>query len=793
MTGPTRQKRKSRSRGLRATTGCLICKRRHVKCDEAQPQCGPCVKGNRPCVYVSRESSTGPHPEYGEAIHSPANVHAPLQVLVDACQQEQDLDRSNAVSSTASPSVAPTLGSPAYLPHSEPPHGSVLSPGTEVSVTPSRGAPLSWLPRTPEGGQTTNPQHSKNLRPRSWRERESFEAAAFPRVSGIEARHILTIEAEASLPDNPSSWTTSSPIPLSDLERHIFNHFIGHSSQWLDFYDPIKQFSTTVPHLALHNPGLMKALLAFTARHISLGPGREAPLQSRPSAQSLAVDRNAAVEYYYETLHYLNQAMQYPSYARSHEEERDTMDMPRRLERGSELLYMLQQWHEHLPHEFNALPTVAGAGVFAPIWVHPPNYAAALQAHSLARILVILHRPSSGSLQDQGAAQKLLTFSVNTICGIASAIDPEDTTSSLSTLPFIFGAGILWASGQQIQMKHMYDNFPRLGPSPGPRHLGRTTWENMNMELLSVFPYEKIIPPTVLSAPDLSLRDTGIILPLTMLPGGSQQVVADVTDVADGTEAQPSTSHRSTMPDDDFNWQITLARKVVAITGANRGIGLGIAEVCLSNSASMVYSLDLMQPGEEFASLQKKYPNLQFIQTDVTSEESVENAVDEVVKSTGRIDGLVANAALSPVLTPAQVFGAYFCAQTAARKFIELGIKGSIVMTFSMTSYRPNRAAPSAPYGATKAAVRNMCHTLAMEWSEHGIRVNSISPGFVRTAMTYYVEKAADWDLKMQYYGGMPRLADPRELGGAYVYLLSDASSYTTGIDIPIAGIVGAW
>lgn len=90
-------------------------------------------------------------------------------------------------------------------------------------------------------------------------------------------------------------------------------------------------------------------------------------------------------------------------------------------------------------------------------------------------------------------------------------------------------------------------------------------------------------------------------------------------------------------------------------------------------------------------------------------------------------------------------------------------------------------------------SVRNMCHTLAMEWSKHGIRVNSVSPGFVRTAMTYYVENAPDWDLKMQYYGGMPRLADPRELGGAYVYLLSDSSSYTSGIDIPVAGIVGAW
>lgn len=54
--------------------------------------------------------------------------------------------------------------------------------------------------------------------------------------------------------------------------------------------------------------------------------------------------------------------------------------------------------------------------------------------------------------------------------------------------------------------------------------------------------------------------------------------------------------------------------------------------------------------------------------------------------------------------------------------------------------------------------------------------------------MTYYVERAPDWDTKMKYYGGMPRLALPQELGGAYTYLLSDSASYTTGIDIPIAG-----
>ncbi|TKW49051.1 NADP-dependent mannitol dehydrogenase [Colletotrichum tanaceti] len=266
----------------------------------------------------------------------------------------------------------------------------------------------------------------------------------------------------------------------------------------------------------------------------------------------------------------------------------------------------------------------------------------------------------------------------------------------------------------------------------------------------------------------------------------------------------------NTQPGPDHDWRISLKNKVIAITGANRGIGLGIAEVCLANDAAAVYSLDLFEPGEEFQAVQQranpKRGGLHYVHCDVTSEESITAAVDAVVAREGAIHGLVANAGMTkhqPALAfdraqleqlfNLNVFGAYFCATTVARRFIELGVKGSIVFTASMTSYRPNRAAPSAPYGATKGAVRNMTHTLAMEWAKHGIRVNSISPGFVRTAMTYFVDQAPDWDLKMQYYGGMPRLADPKELGGAYVYLLSDGASYTTGIDIPVAGIVGAW
>jgi NAD(P)-dependent dehydrogenase (short-subunit alcohol dehydrogenase family) len=95
---------------------------------------------------------------------------------------------------------------------------------------------------------------------------------------------------------------------------------------------------------------------------------------------------------------------------------------------------------------------------------------------------------------------------------------------------------------------------------------------------------------------------------------------------------------------------------------------------------------------------------------DVTDEPSIKRTLDAIVEAEGALHGMVANAGMTrhqPALdfTRAQVeeiyrlnvFGAFSCAQAAARKFIELGVKGSIVFTASMTSYRPNRAGPSAP------------------------------------------------------------------------------------------------
>jgi hypothetical protein len=474
------------------------------------------------------------------------------------------------------------------IPSANSPYGYVPSPGTESS-TSTRVAPLSWFellatdaanandrfllsppqqfPRThrdpgdflkdrdPTG---EDPRHSSNLRPRTLRERESFHAAAFRRDPEIEQRlapQPPTRDGDSVISDGPSSWTTSSPIQLSSLEQCLFTHFVRVSSKWLDFYDPLQHFASVVPHLALRNVGLMKALLALSTRHLSLemelrengamsasaGPDDTSFIRRNDSVQSHTIDRNLAVQYYYETLHYLNRAMQHPSYARSHEviatsllistyemidgsnqdwerhlkgvfwiqrfqdndgetgglrsavwwawlrqdvwvamrerrrvfsfwqpkrplsvltapelatratyllgqcvnyaskEERETSDLSRCLERGSELLFLLQEWCDHLPAEYSPLPMATDMAVFPHIWVHPPSYAAALQIHSLARVLVLLHRPSSGGLDDYRAAQKLLTLSVNTICGIARTVDETDQAASIVSLHCVFG------------------------------------------------------------------------------------------------------------------------------------------------------------------------------------------------------------------------------------------------------------------------------------------------------------------------------------------------------------------
>lgn len=124
--------------------------------------------------------------------------------------------------------------------------------------------------------------------------------------------------------------------------------------------------------------------------------------------------------------------------------------------------------------------------------------------------------------------------------------------------------------------------------------------------------------------------------------------------------------------------------------------------------------------------------------------------------------------------------------------------------TAAETSHRschPHHTVPQKPACATlhilwsvtpHSQIRKADQPQSMEWAKYGIRLNSVSPGLVKTAMTYWVEQQPDWEQQLKYYGGIPRLAEVEELGGAYVYLLSDAASYTTSIDIPVNGVIGS-
>ncbi len=92
--------------------------------------------------------------------------------------------------------------------------------------------------------------------------------------------------------------------------------------------------------------------------------------------------------------------------------------------------------------------------------------------------------------------------------------------------------------------------------------------------------------------------------------------------------------------------QVSLAGKVITITGAHRGIGLGIAQSCLDNGASRVYSVDIADaPGDEFHALSKHYPGRLFAkQADVTKEVSITKTLDEIVAEAGALHGMVVNA-----------------------------------------------------------------------------------------------------------------------------------------------------
>ena len=133
-------------------------------------------------------------------------------------------------------------------------------------------------------------------------------------------------------------------------------------------------------------------------------------------------------------------------------------------------------------------------------------------------------------------------------------------------------------------------------------------------------------------------------------------------------------------------------------------------------------------------------------------------------------------------LVGVNIRGVYYTAQLAARAMVaNKTTHGSIILVASIASYMAIRSQLSSAYCGTKGAVRAMCPAIAAELVKYGIRVNSISPGYVRTEMTApFPHLLESW--RDEIMNG--RVAMPEDIRGGCVFLASDASSYMTGQDL---------
>jgi len=258
--------------------------------------------------------------------------------------------------------------------------------------------------------------------------------------------------------------------------------------------------------------------------------------------------------------------------------------------------------------------------------------------------------------------------------------------------------------------------------------------------------------------------------------------------------------------------EFSLKDRVVLVSGGARGLGLTQAQGLLEAGAT-VYALDILpEPSADFTRIQKQAAeelgtNLYYRQIDVRDNKALNDEIGQIADAEGRMDGLIAAAGIqkeTPALEYTQedanhmfsinITGVFMTAQAVARQMIRFGKGGSIVLIGSMSAHVANRGLICPAYNASKAGVVQLARNLAAEWGVHGIRVNTISPGYIVTQMVEalfveYPERKEEWPKQNM----LNRLSKPEEYRGAAVFLLSDASSFMTGSDLRIDGGHCAW
>ena len=245
---------------------------------------------------------------------------------------------------------------------------------------------------------------------------------------------------------------------------------------------------------------------------------------------------------------------------------------------------------------------------------------------------------------------------------------------------------------------------------------------------------------------------------------------------------------------------MNLENKVAIITGSTRGIGNSIAKLFLENKAKVVICGSTKENAEKAVSKMKEELNLtdddiMGIGLNMKDSSSMKLSVDEVIKKWKKIDVLVNNAGITSNVSlldstdedfmemfQINFFGVVSLTREVVKHMKETG--GSIINTSSMVANFGARN--QAAYASSKFAINGLTKSLAKELGMYNIRVNAVAPGVVATDMMSIVtEEMKQGLLRMT---PLNRMAEPTDLAGAYLYLASDLSKFTTGTIIQVDG-----
>ena len=246
-----------------------------------------------------------------------------------------------------------------------------------------------------------------------------------------------------------------------------------------------------------------------------------------------------------------------------------------------------------------------------------------------------------------------------------------------------------------------------------------------------------------------------------------------------------------------------LTGQVAVVTGCSTGLGVQMAKALASQGAKIVAIARRKELIDAVAKeIAEEYKvEAVGIQCDITDTARVEAVVDEILAKFGRIDILINNAGTGAV-APAEditddqfyneinidMFGSFRMARSIAKKAMIPAKYGRIINIASMYGMVGNKVAPCSPYHAAKGGVVNMTRGLASEWGKYNINVNAICPGYFYSPLTKETLDSDFFQQNAQTMIPLSRYGHEGELDTAALFLSSPASSYVTGVILPVDG-----